>query len=151
MAFRARFLPKNPQKYVGDHHNIWARSSWELSVMKWMDSRDAVLRWGSEEVKIPYLNLEDNRIHYYFPDFFMEYLDKDGNLIREIVEVKPRHEADAKYAKHERSKNALMVNEAKWKYAAIWCEERGMKFRVLTEHSIFHQGQPKKKRKKVDA
>lgn len=145
MPFRARFIPKNPQKYVGDVNDIWARSSWEVTVMKWLDSRDAVIRWGSEEIIIPYLSPEDNRVHRYFPDFFMEYVDENGEVKKEVLEVKPRHETDEKYAKHERSKKALAVNEAKWKAAAIWCEQRNMNFRVLTEHSIFHQGEKKKK------
>jgi hypothetical protein len=147
--FRARFIPRNPGKYVGDASKIFCRSTWEVTVMKYFDSRSDVLRWGSEEVIIPYLSPEDNRVHRYFPDFFIEYLDKDGTILREIVEVKPLHESEEKFAKSERSKNALAVNEAKWKAAAIFCESRGMKFRVLTEKSIFHQG-VKQVRKKVN-
>lgn len=145
MPFRARFIPKNPHKYVGDVDNIWARSSWEVTCMKWLDSRDAVIRWGSEEIIIPYLSPEDNKVHRYFPDFFVEYVDENGVVKKEVLEVKPRHETDEKYAKHDRSKKALAVNEAKWKAASIWCEQRNMNFRVLTEHSIFYQGKKKKK------
>lgn len=145
MPFRARFIPKNPQKYVGDVEAIFARSTWEVSVMKYFDSHQDVLRWGSEEIVIPYLSPLDNRVHRYFPDFFVEYLDKDGNILKEIVEVKPLHESEERYAKNDRSKDALAVNEAKWKSASIFCEQRGMKFRVLTEKSIFHQGQKKVK------
>lgn len=145
MPFRARFIPKNPHKYVGDVDDIWARSSWEVTVMKWLDSRDAVIRWGSEEIIIPYLSPEDNKVHRYFPDFFVEYVDENGIVKKEVLEVKPRHETDEKYAKHDRSKKALAVNEAKWKAASIWCEQRNMNFRVLTEHSIFYQGEKKKK------
>lgn len=121
--------------------------------MKWMDSRDAVIRWGSEEINIAYLSPLDNRVHQYYPDFFIEYRDVDGNILKEIVEVKPLHESDADFAKHQRSKDALLVNTAKWRAAATWCEVRGMKFRVITEKSIYHQGQPKEKkpRKKKEA
>lgn len=140
MAFRARFLPRNPGKYVGDADSIWARSSWEVTVMKFFDSREDVVRWGSEEIVIPYLSPEDDRVHRYFPDFFVEYIDKNGVVVKEVVEVKPRHESEEKYAKSERSKAALLVNEAKWKSASLYCESRGMKFRVITEKSIFHQG-----------
>lgn len=145
MPFRARFIPKNPQKYVGDVDAIFARSTWEVSVMKYFDSHQDVLHWGSEEIVIPYLSPLDNKVHRYFPDFFVEYLDKDGNLLKEIVEVKPLHESEERFAKNDRSKDALAVNEAKWKSASIFCEQRGMKFRVLTEKSIFHQGQKKVK------
>jgi hypothetical protein len=149
MATRGRFKPINPQKYVGDANNIFFRSLWESQVMKFFDSRTDVLHWGSEEIIIPYLSPEDNRVHRYFPDFFIEYRDKDGKIIKEIVEVKPLHESDSAFAKSDRSKDALAVNEAKWKAAAIFCEDRGMIFRVLTEKAIFHQGVKQPKKKKV--
>lgn len=148
MAVYGRFVPKNPQKYVGDPNNIIFRSLWESKVMQWMDNRSAVLRWGSEENVIPYLSPVDNKVHKYFPDFFIEYRDADGNILREIVEVKPLHETDEEHAKHQRSKDAVVVNTAKWKAAAIWCEQRGMKFRVITEKSIFYQGKPKEKKRR---
>jgi len=140
MAFNARFIPKNPDKYAGDVNAIFARSTWEVACMKYFDSRPDVLRWGSEEIVIPYLSPLDSKVHRYFPDFFVEYIDRNGNVIKEIVEVKPLHESEKEHAKSQRSKDALIVNEAKWKSAAIYCSERDMKFRVLTEKSIFHQG-----------
>lgn len=150
MAFRARFIPRNPLKYVGDLEKIFARSSWELQVMKFFDSRSDVIRWGSEEIIVPYLSPADNAVHRYFPDFFVEYIDKNGNTIKEIVEVKPLHESDARFAKSDRSKDALLVNDAKWKAAHLYCESRGMIFRVITEKSIFHQGVKAPKKKKVN-
>lgn len=150
MAFRARFIPRNPAKYVGDVEKIFARSSWEVSVMRYFDSRNDVIRWGSEEVIIPYLSPADNRVHRYFPDFFVEYYDKHGEVKKEIVEVKPQHESEEQYAKSDRSKDALLVNEAKWKAASIFCESRGMLFRVLTEKSIFHQVEKQPRKKKVN-
>jgi hypothetical protein len=150
MAFRARFIPRNPDKYVGDKEKIFARSTWEVSVMKFFDSRHDVIRWGSEEVIIPYLSPADNKVHRYFPDFFVEYRDKEGKIIKEIVEVKPLHESDEKFAKSDRSKDALLVNEAKWKAASLFCETRGMVFRVITEKSIFHQVAKQPRKRKVN-
>jgi len=144
MPFRARFIPRHPEKYVGDPNDIWCRSSWEVTVCKYFDSRPDVVHWGSEELVIPYLSPEDNKVHRYFPDFFVEYLDKEGITRKEIVEVKPRNQSEEKYAKSDYSKAALSVNDAKWKAASLFCETRGMKFRVLTERSIFLQ------KKKVD-
>lgn len=144
MSFRARFIPKNPDKYLGDPEKIFARSSWEVKVMQFFDSRTDIIKWGSEELSIPYLSPADSKVHQYFPDFFVEYKDKDGNIIKEIVEVKPLHESDEKFAKSDRSKNALIVNDAKWKAASTYCEMNGLKFRVLTERSIFHQVTKKK-------
>lgn len=143
MPFRARFIPKNPHKYKGDVDKIFARSSWEVSVMKFFDQSRAVLEWKSEETVIPYLSPVDNKVHEYWPDFLVTFVDANGTSHQEIVEVKPRHESEQKYAKSERSKNALIINEAKWKAAILYCESRNMKFRVLTEQSIFYN--PKNK------
>ena len=149
MPFRAKFLPRFPEKYVGDVNNIFARSSWEVTVMKFFDSRPDIIKWGSEEVVIPYLSPADNKIHRYFPDFFIEYRNADGEIKREIVEVKPHHESEAIAAKSQRSKDALLINVAKWKSASIYCETRGMTFRVITEKSIYHQGVKAVKKKKA--
>jgi hypothetical protein len=145
MVFRARFLPKHPEKYEGEVDKIFARSSWEASVMKFFDGSRDIIRWGSEINVIPYLSPLDSRVHEYWPDFWVELRKKDGSIVREIVEVKPRHESEEKYAKNDRSKNALLVNNAKWAAAHLYCESRGMKFRVITEHSIYWQGEKKKK------
>ena len=113
--------------------------------MKFWDSRSDVIRWNSEEITIPYLSPLDNKVHVYYPDFYVELMDKDGVLQKWIVEVKPLHEADAKFAKHERSKSSLEVNNAKWAAAAIYSETRGFKFKVITQRSLFLQ-----KKKKIN-
>jgi hypothetical protein len=140
MAISGQFLPKNKDKYVGDVDKIFFRSLWEVNVMTFFDSRPDIIKWGSEEIVIPYLSPKDNQVHRYFPDFFIEFRNAKGEIKKEIVEVKPLHESDKKFAKSDRSKEALKVNDAKWAAAAIYCEARGMSFRVITERSIFHQG-----------
>ena len=151
MAIYGRFTPKNPSKYVGDVDKIFFRSLWETKVMQWMDSRASVIKWGSEEISIPYVSPLDGKVHRYFPDFFMEYIHEEtGEIRKEIVEVKPLHESDPKFAKSDRSKDALVVNESKWRAASLYCEQRGMTFRVLTEKSIFRQVEKKPRKKKLN-
>lgn len=150
MAVYGKFIPKHPEKYVGDADKIFFRSLWETKVMQWMDTRSSITKWGSEEISIPYVSPLDGKVHRYFPDFFIEYVNTEGKVIREILEVKPLHESDSKYAKSDRSKNALKVNESKWRAATRYCEERGMSFRVLTEKSIFRQVEKKPRKKKVN-
>jgi hypothetical protein len=48
-TMKGRFIPKNPQKYIGDSTKIIGRSSWEFMLFKWLDSTPAVMRWASEE------------------------------------------------------------------------------------------------------
>jgi hypothetical protein len=132
-----RFIPKNPKKYVGNVGNIMWRSSWELTFFKWLDQNDAVIRWGSEELAIPYISPLDNRPHRYFPDIVIMYKHKDGTLKKEIVEIKPYAQSVATPRMSDRDRQALIVNEAKWKAAAIWAESQGAKFRVITERTMF--------------
>ena len=53
MAYSGKFIPRNPQKYRGDHRNIQWRSTWEYRYMKWLDETEAVVSWSSEEIVIP--------------------------------------------------------------------------------------------------
>lgn len=150
MALRARFIPKNPGKYLGNPNMIICRSSWELSVCKFFDSHPSVYKWGSEEISIPYVKPTDGRVHKYFPDFIVVYKDKEGNLIKELVEVKPMKESVLTERSSNYDKLAIMVNHAKWQAAEAFCAQNGMKFRVLTEQSIFAGGKKadnKKQRK----
>ena len=47
-------------------------------------------QWQSEEFWIPYISPIDNRMHRYFPDFFIKYNDKTGKLRTMVVEIKPK-------------------------------------------------------------
>ena len=87
MAYKGRYIPKNPQKYKGDYTNIVYRSLWERKFMVYCDETSSVLEWGSEEVIIPYLSPWDGRIHRYFPDFYTKVKQHDGTTKKMIIEV----------------------------------------------------------------
>jgi hypothetical protein len=143
-TLKARFVPKFPAKYMGDATNIFARSSWELYAMRYFDQSPAILRWGSEELRIPYLKpyvdqLGNVRVRpaTYYPDFIIEYRAKDGQVRKAIIEIKPVKEAVSERAKTNHDKLALVVNNAKWKAAEEFASRHGMVFQVLTERSLF--------------
>lgn len=145
-TMRGRFVPKNPQKYVGNVNQIFFRSSWEMRYMKWLDANNAVIRWASEELAIPYVNPIKTdasgrpKISRYYPDFIVMYRDVNGQVHKEIIEVKPFQQAVMTPRMSERDKMAYVVNQAKWKAAADYAEANGAKFRVITEKSMFAQG-----------
>jgi len=89
MAYTGRFLPKNPQKYRGNPSNIIYRSTWECRVMNWLDTTESIIEWGSEEIVIPYRSPVDNRVHRYFPDFYVKVKQKDDTIKVMILEIKP--------------------------------------------------------------
>ena len=76
MTYQGKFKPRNPQKYRGDSTNIIYRSGWELKLMSYLDKHPGVLLWNSEEIVIPYRSPIDGKMHRYFPDFYVEMINK---------------------------------------------------------------------------
>lgn len=137
------FKPKNPKKYIGDPTNIVYRSGWEKRVMEWADTNSSVIRWGSEEVIIPYVSPVDNRVHRYFVDFYVEALSNTGEKKVMLLEVKPAGQTQAPKAPKRRTKRYITevvtygINQAKWKAAEEYCKNKGWEFRLVTESDIF--------------
>jgi hypothetical protein len=134
------YVPKNPEKYMGDVNKIRFMSSWELQTHTFFDNNPNVLRWASEEIAIPYIKPTDGRLHKYYPDYFVEYRNSAGEIIQEIIEVKPAAQVRAPRKNHKHAlyeQLTYAINTAKWTAAARFCAERNIKFRIITEHSIF--------------
>ena len=142
MSYKGRFRPKNSKKYKGDPTKVFYRSLWERRFMHYCDTTPSILEWNSEEIIIPYVSPLDNKIHRYFPDFYIKYLNKEGNVVREIIEVKPKKQLRPPKTPKRQTKRYLqecatfMVNQAKWKAAEEYCSDRKMKFRFLTEDHL---------------
>ena len=145
---QGRYRPKNPDKYIGDPTNIIYRSSWELRLMSYLDKQPNVIRWGSEELVIPYKSPLDNKYHRYFTDFYVEKLNKEGKKETVVIEVKPKKETlppDASKGKTKTGKKKKRFiqealtwekNKAKWKAANEFCKDRGWKFVIMTEYEL---------------
>ena len=80
---QGQYKPVNPMKYNGKVPIIY-RSSWELRLCKFFDNNENVIKWTSESVVVPYYNPITQRTHRYFPDFTVEYYDREGCLIKEM-------------------------------------------------------------------
>ena len=131
-----KFVPKNPQKLIGQQ-SIMYRSSWEHTVMNFLDTHPSVIQWASESIRVNYINPLTGKRSQYVPDFLIIYQDKNGNRKHEIVEVKPRSQALVEHAKSRYDKAAQIINMAKFAAALAWCKQNGFTFRVLTEDSIY--------------
>jgi hypothetical protein len=135
---QGKFKPENPRKYKGDPSNIVYRSSWEFTMMRRLDRDKDVIAWASEELVIPYISPIDERVHRYFPDFV--YQTKEGTF---VVEIKP--EAQTKQPIKGKKKKKTFANEvityeinsAKWRAAKEFCEDRKLKFVILTERDLY--------------
>lgn len=140
--YQGRFMPKHPEKYVGDLNKIIYRSGWEFKLMKWFDDNPAVLRWASEEIVIPYISPVDHQVHRYYPDFVVLFKHKTGEEKQVVIEVKPDAQTKMPAKKSRNTKRYLneiatyAVNQAKWEAATKWCTDRGFQFQVLTEKHL---------------
>jgi hypothetical protein len=121
--FKGRFWPRNPEKYEGNSKQIIFRSSWERLLMVYCDKKDEILRWSSEEIRIPYVFEGKNRSYY--PDFWIEFVNKDCNVERRIIEIKPHYQRN------------WDVNKAKWSAATKYAQDNEMSFQVMTEKELF--------------
>ena len=57
--------------------------------MVYCDKNDKILEWGSEEIALPYRSPVDNRVHRYFPDFYIKVQENTGCIKTYLIEVKP--------------------------------------------------------------
>ena len=131
------FHPKNPEKYQGKGKITW-RSSWEQRFMSFCDENRNVKAWASEGIKIPYIDPITGKKRHYIPDFLIQYVDKNGKEITELVEIKPMNQTSIKAAgRSKRNQYAAVINEAKWKSAENFCKQSNINFRILTEQDLF--------------
>lgn len=139
---QGKFRPKYPEKYLGDPTNIIYRSGFELKLMRYLDHHPKVVGWASEELIIPYRSPLDNKIHRYFPDFFVKQIDKDGVKRTIVIEVKPKYQTVPPVKKSKVTKRYLNevktwgINQAKWAAAEAYCADRGWVFQKFTEDEL---------------
>jgi len=140
---QGKFKPSNPNKYKGDPTNIIFRSSYELKFMEYCDLNESINEWRSEEFFIPYISPMDGKVHRYFPDFFVIYKDKYGNDRTLVVEIKPEKDLKMPDQTPKRKTKSWAfrvktwaINQAKWKAAKEFCDDRKWEFRILTEKEL---------------
>ena len=133
------YTVKNPAKYVGKGVPRY-RSGWELSFMIFLDNNDNVMQWASESIQIPYRNPVTGKQSIYIPDFLITYRTRQNTLIAEVIEIKPKKQSIIESKMSNRDRMVVAINYAKWDSATKWCNRNGLKFRVITEADMFHQG-----------
>ena len=109
--------------------------------MRMLDEHQGVEKWASESIQIPYRDPFTGKYTIYVPDFFIVYNDKAGGKHAEVVEVKPESQTILeKVGKSRYNQEQYVKIIAKWEAAGAWCKQQGLKFRVVNEGDIFHQG-----------
>lgn len=133
------YTVQNPQKYVGKGTPRY-RSGWEHAFMRFCDTNDHIVKWASENIKIPYRNPVTGKNTNYVPDFLIQYRNKNNQVVTELIEIKPKKQSVIESKASQRDKAIVAVNYAKWDAANKWCKAHGIRFRVITEDDIFRNG-----------
>jgi len=142
MSYKGKYYPSFPRKYKGDPTNIVYRSLWERKFMVYCDKNQNILEWASEEIAIPYRSPIDNRVHRYFPDFYMKVKETNGKIKNYVIEVKPAKQTKPPTKPKRQTKGYIREayeyakNQAKWKMAKEFCADRQWEFKVVTEKEL---------------
>ena len=142
MSYKGKYYPSFPRKYKGDPTNIVYRSLWERKFMVYCDKNQNILEWASEEIAIPYRSPIDNRVHRYFPDFYMKVKETNGKIKNYVIEVKPAKQTKPPKKPKRQTKGYIREayeyakNQAKWKMAKEFCADRQWVFKVVTEKEL---------------
>lgn len=136
------YSPKFPEKYKGNKHNIVYRSNYELVAFRFFDLNPNVVEWSSEETIIPYANPLTGRTSRYFVDVYAKMKDKNGEIKKYLIEIKPHSQTLPPVQKNRKTKSLIyqqaeyVKNQAKWKAATEWCNKKNMTFVILTEKHL---------------
>jgi hypothetical protein len=106
--------------------------------MTFCDNNPSMQQWASESVKIPYRDPLTGKQTIYVPDFLISYVDKNMKKHVEIIEIKPANQTlRERVGKNPYNQAQFIKNQAKWAAAAQWCQNQGIKFRIVNESDIF--------------
>lgn len=156
------YIPKNIEKVMklNSQGGVFYRSSWEQKIMIWLDSNKSIKKWTAESIEIPYQVTEFNKGELdlkkrrYYPDFYYEIENKNGEITKVVAEVKPMSEYNdvvlLSENKFDIKKNASLKqlksleyrfkmankNLAKWETIIKYCQIKGWKFIVITEQHL---------------
>jgi hypothetical protein len=134
---------KNQEKYIGLKTPTY-RSGWEHAFMRLCDEHPNVAKWASESIKIPYRHPFTGKYTIYVPDFFVVYVDKNGRKHAELIEVKPAAQSTMERAgRSYKKQQQVIINNAKWEAANAYAKQQKIKFRVVSEEQLFHNGSRK--------
>ncbi len=141
---QGHFTPRHPEKYIGHNsQKIRYMSSWEYNFHQFLDNNPNILRWSSESIAIPYIKPTDHRIHKYYPDYWIEYRNKQGNIVTKIIEIKPLSQTKPPTRKGKRKKTQIIeqvtyaINIAKWSACQQFCNANNIIFELVTEQQLF--------------
>jgi len=141
-----KYIIKNPGKYLGGNiknNELAYKSNLELNSFIFCDTNPYVIAWGYEIIPIKYMKPQPDgnvKPSVYFPDLYIEFIDKNKEQKRVIMEIKP--EKFLKKSSSKKRKTAIaenytyMLNMVKAEAANKWCLANGIEYRFAIEKNI---------------
>ena len=137
-SYKGLYKPHNPKKYVGNTKQIVYRSLLERIFMRYCDLNEDIQYWASEELPVRYYNPLDKKYHRYFPDFVVKTVNND----KYMIEIKPSRQVAKPKTPKKKTKSYMresfeyIKNQAKWQAAKVYCDNKGMEFKLITEKDL---------------
>lgn len=134
------FTPKNSHKFIGSRAVY--RSGLELKFFRFCDSNDNILKWGSENIIVPYISPIDMKTHRYYVDNFV-VIREGANITRYLIEIKPSKQTQPPTTKYRKKQHLIyeqrlwVINQAKWQAAREYSRKKGWKFLIMTEKDLY--------------
>ena len=106
--------------------------------MRYCDLNEDIQFWASEELPVRYYSPLDKKWHRYFPDFVVKTINNE----KFMIEIKPSRQAIKPKPPKKKTKSYMresfeyIKNQAKWQAAKVYCEDNGMKFKIITEKDL---------------
>ncbi len=133
------FVPQNLDKFIGERAVY--RSGLELKFFRFCDNNANVVRWGSENIVIPYHNALTKRTHRYYVDNYV-VIREGEKITKYLVEIKPYAQTQRPTTKYRQKRHIIydqkqyIVNQCKWEAAKKYCAGRDYSFLILTEREL---------------
>ena len=135
-----------PEKYTGRNRVLDIKSSYEFTFMRYLDNNTNVISYHYEEVPIQYASpIDQGRMHRYWVDFWMRYINVEGKESQSLVELKPFYETQKPPLREHQSDavkkqliETYLVNQAKFSAAFEYARRNSMRFTILTERELFY-------------
>lgn len=134
------YRPINTEKFIGKTATY--RSGLELKFFLFCDKNPNVLKWGSENIVIPYISPIDKRRHKYYVDNYVVIKEGD-QIVKYLIEIKPDKQTrppTTKYRKKEHliyEQKQYVINASKWKSAREYCSKHNLVFKIITEKDLY--------------
>ena len=129
------YYPLHPEKYAAENKTIIYKSSLEQRFMLYLDKNDAIRWWKYEPFPIKYFDVTTNKVRKYYIDFIVAIKGNPDRII--YCEIKSKKETlKPKNPNNINENMTYLKNMSKWKYAKMYCKEKGYDFMVITEDQL---------------